>query len=162
MKKLKVYLDTSIVSHLDAPDVPDKEADTKRLWDRIKAGEFEAFISPVVIAEVDRCDEPKRSFMREELRSTPHTFLEETEEVRDLADRYIAADILRAKNLNDSQHVAYACVYNCDMVISWNFTHLVNYKTIAGVKSVNAMAGYKEMPIYPPSMFKEGDKEDEL
>ena len=42
MKKLRLYLDTSVVSHLDASDVPDKEADTKMLWERIKAGEFEA------------------------------------------------------------------------------------------------------------------------
>jgi hypothetical protein len=31
VKKLRIYLDTSVISHLDAPDVPDKEADTQRL-----------------------------------------------------------------------------------------------------------------------------------
>jgi len=39
----------------------------------------------------------------------------------------------------------YACVYNCDMIISWNFKYMVNIKTILGVKSVNAFVGYKEM-----------------
>ena len=53
-----------------------------------------------------------------------------------------------------------SCVYNCDMLISWNFKHLVNYKTITGVRSVNAMAGYREMPIYTPTMLIGGTDDD--
>jgi predicted nucleic acid-binding protein len=161
MKRLKIYLDTSVISHLDAPDVPDKEADTKRLWESIKAGEYEVCISPVVMAEIDNCAEPKRSFMREQLRLVRYTLLPQTDEVTDLAERYIAADILRARNLNDCQHVAYACVNACDLVLSWNFNHLVNVKTMNGVKAVNALAGYKEMPIYSPSMLIGGNEDNE-
>jgi hypothetical protein len=47
------------------------------------------------------------------------------------------------------------------MVISWNFRHLVNIKTISGVKGVNAMAGYREMPIYTPTVLISGGKEDD-
>jgi hypothetical protein len=32
MKKLKVYLDTSVISHLDAPDMPLNMEDTLKLW----------------------------------------------------------------------------------------------------------------------------------
>ena len=42
------------------------------------------------------------------------------------------------------------------MIVSWNFKHMVNYRTISGVKGVNALAGYKEMPIYTPTMLVEG------
>jgi len=42
------------------------------------------------------------------------------------------------------------------MLISWNFKHLVNVKTITGVKGVNALAGYREMPIYTPTMLVSG------
>ena len=161
MKKLKIYLDTSVISHLDAPDVPEKEADTKRLWQKIKAGEFMAYISAVVIVEIDNCHEPKRSFLRREIQTTPHTVLRKTDEVASLADQYIAAKILRPKDYNDCLHIAYTRIYNCDMLISWNFEHLVNYKTVAGVKSVNALAGYDETRIYPPSMLI-GGNENEL
>jgi predicted nucleic acid-binding protein len=65
MKRLKIYLDTSVISHLDAPDVPDREADTKRLWEEIRKGTFEVFISPVVMEEIERCPEPKRHYLRE-------------------------------------------------------------------------------------------------
>jgi predicted nucleic acid-binding protein len=160
MKKLKIYLDTSIVSHLDAPDVPEKEAETKRLWERIKAGEFEAFISPVVIAEIRRCNEPKRSFLQKELQITPHTVLRRTDEVSKLADQYVAAKILRPRDYNDCLHIAFTRVYDCDMLVSWNFEHLVNLKTIAGVKSVNALAGYEETRIYSPPVLIGGIKDE--
>ena len=42
MRKLKVYLDTSVISHLLQEDVPEKMADTRRLWEMFKAGKFES------------------------------------------------------------------------------------------------------------------------
>jgi len=47
------------------------------------------------------------------------------------------------------------------MIVSWNFEHMVNYKTISGVKSVNALAGYKEMPIYTPTILISGGAHDD-
>jgi predicted nucleic acid-binding protein len=161
MKKLKIYLDTSVISHLDQPDAPENEADTKRLWEEIKAGMYEVFISPVVVAELERCYEPKRSGLREHLQGIAYTVLQESAEVAELASQYLAAGVLRKKSFDDCQHVAYACVYNCDVLLSWNFKHLVNHKTISGVKSVNALAGYKEMLIYTPTILVSGGTDDE-
>ena len=161
MKKLKIYLDTSVISHLDAPDVPEKEADTRRLWEAIKAGKYEMFISPVVVMELQKCPEPKRSYLGKCLRAVQYTLLQETDEVLDLAGRYIDAEILRRNSYDDCQHIAYACAYSCDMIVSWNFKHLVNVKTITGVRGVNALAGYREMPIYSPTMLIEGGAEDD-
>jgi len=127
--------------------------DTLRLWELIKAGEYEVCISPVVMAEIDRCEEPKHSYMIEQLSEVAYTELGETEEVLTLAAQYLKAGIMPKRSHRDRLHIAYACVYNCDIVVSWNFNHMVNIKTIAGVKSVNALTGYKEMPIYPPTML---------
>ena len=153
MKKLKIYLETSAISYLDQPERGDKAVDTRRLWEKIKAGEFEAFISPVVAEELDRCDEPKRTVLLEYLRLIPRTMLQGSAEVASLAMAYVNAGILKQKNFDDCQHIAYACVYNCDIIVSWNFKHMVNYRTISGVKGVNALAGYREMPIYTPTML---------
>jgi predicted nucleic acid-binding protein len=160
VKKLRVYLDTSVISHLYAPDRPDWQEDTRSLWGAIKAGKFEAFISPVVVAELDDCPEPKLSYLREQLKLINYVILEKTDEVTNLAERY-AADVLKKKSFLDCQHIAYACVYNCDAVVSWNFKHIVNYKTIAGVKSVNALEGYREMMIFSPTNLIEGSEEDD-
>jgi hypothetical protein len=115
----------------------------------------------VVVTEIERCKEPKLSKLREQLRLVQYILLEETDEVLALASQYLDAKILRQKSYDDCQHIAYACVYDCDMVISWNFKHMVNIRTISGVKSVNAMAGYREMPIYTPSFLIQGGIEDD-
>jgi len=162
MKKLKIYLDTSVISHLDVPDRPDWQEDTRKLWKSIESGEYAAYLSPVTIGEVMDCPEPKRSALLEYLSLIQYTELQKTDEVLELATRYLDAGILRQKSYDDCQHIAYACVYNCDMVISWNFKHLVNVKTISGVKSVNALAGYREMPIYTPTILISGDADDDL
>jgi len=161
MKRLRIYLDTSVISHLDAPDAPDKQEDTRSLWNDIQDGKYEVYISPVDVLELERCSEPKRSGLERQLQAIPYTLLQETEEVIGLASQYLEAGVLRKKSFDDCQHIAYACVHNCDMIISWNFKHMVNYKTISGVKSVNALAGYKEMPIYTPTILISGGADDD-
>jgi predicted nucleic acid-binding protein len=158
---LKVYLDTSVISHLDAPDALEKQEDTRRLWQDIQAGKYEVFISPVVIGEVMDCSEPKRSVLLEYLGAIQHTELKKTDEVLELANQYLDAKILKKKSFDDCQHIAYACVYNCDMLVSWNFKHMVNVKTISGVKAANALAGYREMPIYTPTILISGGSDDD-
>ena len=153
MKKLKIYLDTSVISHLDAPDTPDKQDDTCKLWEAIKAGEYDVYVSSVGVIELNNCAEPKRSLLAEQLREISYTLVKQTDEVIELAELYLNAGIFREKSYRDCQHIAYSCVYNCDMIVSWNFKHMVNVKTISKVKSVNALAGYKEMPIYSPAML---------
>ena len=48
MKKLRIYLDTSVISYLDQQDFPERMAETHKLWEKIKDGEFVAVISDVI------------------------------------------------------------------------------------------------------------------
>jgi predicted nucleic acid-binding protein len=161
MKRLKLFLDTSVISHLEAPDRTEWMADTRKLWDLVQIGEYDAFISPVVMIELGECPEPKYSVLLKWLSKIKYTELQTNDEVLELAEQYLKAGILPPRSARDRQHIAYACVYNCDMVISWNFKHIVNVKTIAGIKGVNALAGYKEMPIYTPTILISGGAEDD-
>jgi len=65
--------------------------------------------------------------------------------------------VLRAKSLDDCTHIACAIVHGCDIIVSWNFKHIVNRKTIQGAKAIAAFAGYREILIYTPSMMLEDD-----
>jgi len=161
MKKLKLYLDTSVISHLHQPDAFEKQEDTRKLWELIKAGEYDIFLSPVVLFEVGNCSEPKQTILLDYLGLIQYTELHESDEVIELANKYLKAGILRPKSFDDCQHIAYACVYDCDVLVSWNFKHLVNIKTISGVKSVNALEGYREMPIYTPTILVSGGADDD-
>jgi len=68
MRKLRLYLDTSTISHLFADDTPDKMRDTNLLWDDIASEEYEILLSPVVMDEVGSCSEPKRGKMFDSLK----------------------------------------------------------------------------------------------
>ena len=59
MRKLKVYLDTSVVSHLMQEDVPAKMADTLQLWELFRKGIYEVYVSTVTLEEISDCPEPK-------------------------------------------------------------------------------------------------------
>ena len=156
MRKLKLYLDSSTISHLFADDVPEKMADTNQLWEDFIDDKYQLYISPVVIAEIDNCPEPKRSNLYAKMKQIQFEILERTEEITYLAGEYINNGVLSEKSFVDCLHIAFAVVNNCDIIVSWNFKHLVNVKTINKVKIVNAINQYREISIVPPTMLIEG------
>ena len=154
-KKIRVYLDTSVVSYLDQQDAPEKMAETKEVWERIKDGDYEVFISTLVIDELQKCREPKRALLLNFLRQIKFTILEVNEETVRLAEKFIDFGVLKKKSFEDCQHIAAAILSNCDIIVSWNFKHIVNVKTIRGIKVVTTLEGYKDILIYPPSALLE-------
>jgi len=159
MRKLKLYLDTSTISHLFAEDTPDKMNDTHILWLDLIKGKYDILISPVVIDEIRKCPEPRQSMMFERLSQIKFQVLKETSDIFSLADEYIKGGVLREKSRDDCLHIAYAVVYNCDAIVSWNFKHLVNFKTINKIRVVNTIHMYKEIGIISPTMLIEEDDE---
>ena len=157
MKKLKIYLDTSVVSHLDAPDTAEKMQDTLALWDEIISGVFDVFISDVTIEELERCSEPKKTKLYEYLGNIDVTRIEETEEAIVLTNKYMEYGVLKEKSRDDCRHIALATISGCDCITSWNFKHFVNIKTIDKVQAVNKLLGYKEIKIVPPPMLIGGE-----
>ena len=53
--KVKIYLDTSVISCLQVPETPERMADTLRLWEDIKAGIYDVVISDVTICNSTAC-----------------------------------------------------------------------------------------------------------
>jgi len=159
LRKLKLYLDTSTISHLFADDVPDKMADTNKLWDDFVSGKYELCISQVVVDEIEQCSEQKRNQLIAKMQLIEFEVLPETDTVKALAKEYIKGGVLKEKSIADCLHIVYAVVYSCDVIVSWNFKHLVNYKTINKVKIVNAMNRYGEIGIVSPTMLLEEDEE---
>jgi predicted nucleic acid-binding protein len=155
LKKIKVYLDTSTISHLYAEDVPEKESETNLLWEDFIMGKYDIYISQVVLTEIQKCSEPKRAKMLRRMREIEFTVLNESDEVEYLANEYIKAGVLKAKSSDDCFHIAYAVINNCDVIVSWNFKHLVNFRTIDKVRVVNAINRYKEIGIISPNMLLE-------
>lgn len=48
-KKLKIYLDTSVISHLSASDAPEKMIDTVKLWEDVVNDVYDILISDIAM-----------------------------------------------------------------------------------------------------------------
>ncbi len=157
MRRLKIYLDTSVISHLQQDDAVNKMNDTLQLWKEIKNKHYEVFISKLVMEEVARCSEPKRTHLLRHLNDIDFTLLEITPEMKALASEIIMQGILTEKSRDDCLHIAAAVTHDCDIIVSWNFKHMVNVKTINGVRAISLLNGYKTIDIYPPNTLMLGD-----
>lgn len=154
-KRIRVYVDTSVVSYLDQQDAPDKMAETKEVWTLLKKGDYEIVISTLVIDELQKCKEPKRTVLLDKLKEIDCMIVPVTGQTVELAEKFIDFGVLKKKSFEDCQHIAAAILSNCDVIVSWNFRHIVNVKTIRGIKVVTTLEGYKDILIYPPSALLE-------
>lgn len=153
MKKLKLYLDTSTISFALADDIAEEERETtKELFEQINKGAYEGFISEIVIREISNTsDSVKKDKLTKFLNSIEFSdILEVNEEVNTLAERYVSENIIPAKHMDDALHIALASVNDIDIVVSWNFKHMVKHKTRVEVLGVNALLGYKTVDICTP------------
>lgn len=155
MKKQKIYLDTSVISHLDQHDAPDKMEDTLILWDEIKRGTYDVHLSQITMAEVLSNKQPKLGLLLEHLEEIEYTLIEVERDAEAYANALISDGILTEKSRADCLHIASAVITDCDMLLSWNFKHILRIKTVNGVRSVSARFGYKGIDIVPPSMLIE-------
>jgi predicted nucleic acid-binding protein len=151
MRKLKIYLDTSAISYLRQPDTPEKTAETLEFWDILKSrNDLDVIISKIVIEEIICCRADKVEFLLEKMAEIEYTTKEETDESKLLLNEYIKYKILPVKSLDDLRHISIAVTNDCDYIVSWNFKHFVNLKTINSVNYVNTINNYHEVKIYSP------------
>ena len=160
MRRLKVYLDTSVVSYLKQEDVPERMQETLRLWELFKQGQYEVYISDIVMKEINACKEEKLSILIKYLEQINLNVIRTGETVVELAEKFIDFGILKQKSFDDCRHIAAAILAGCDVIVSWNFKHIVNVKTIRGVKVITTLEGYKDLLICSPSALIESEEED--
>ncbi|HPO62244.1 MAG TPA: PIN domain protein [Candidatus Kapabacteria bacterium] len=145
-KQLKLYIDTSVIG-----GYYDKEFahDTQILFNSIISGEYLIVISSVTDDEL--LTAPLQ--VKKLLNSVPENLkikVELTEEAVLLADSYIYENVVGKTSRNDCFHIALATINNVDVLVSWNFKHLVNVLKIRGYNAVNIKNGYKPIDIRSP------------
>lgn len=160
-RKTKIYLDTSVVSYLQQEDSPEKTVITNRFWEELKKRDDVAiFMSDVTFAELNKCFEPKRSFMQQKVKVLDFSLLEKDSSAEQLAEEIIKLGILTEKSHDDCYHIAIAVLEGCNYIVSWNFKHLVNVKTINGVRAITNLQGYNAIDIISPEMMFQGADDD--
>ena len=149
MRPLHYYVDTSVWNFLLEEDRPEEQAMTEQFFQQV-ATLGQMAISDIVLQEIERAAAARREALFQLLaRYAPEQF-RLTDEAKELANRYVQAELIPARYLPDALHLAIAVVENCDVVVSWNFEHMVKLKTRLGVNGLNKMLGYREIEIVSP------------
>ena len=146
LKRLTLYVDTSVIGgYFDIEFVND----TKELFDDLGNSRFDIMFSSVT--EDELLNAPLQ--VREFLQTIPEILkkrVELTEEAVVLADTYIAENVVGKTSREDCFHIALATINKADILVSWNFKHIVNVIRIRGYNAVNLKLGYAQIDIRSP------------
>lgn len=155
MKKLRVYVDTSVVGgYFDI----EFEEWSKALVNDFRAGRYQAVVSNVVAREIAAAPDFVRELYAEML-SWPAEIVSVDEEALSLLAQYKAHGVLSNKFLEDMLHIALATIADVDVLVSWNFKHIVRLDKIRLFNAVNLEQGYKPLTIYSPREVISYDQE---
>lgn len=157
MRKLRVYLDTSVLG--GCYDEEFAEPSLKLIEAAIE-GRITALISDTLVAEVVDAPESVRVILKRVIDAGCER-LALSIESQELRDAYISAGIVTATYGDDALHVAHASIARADVIVSWNFKHLVNPMRVRGFIAVNSAQGYGPLVIMTPSDLLEGLEADD-
>lgn len=142
----KIYLDTSVFGgYYDI----EFEEDTQILFEKILLGQFKIVYSTTTLDELLEAPERVQALLLS-IADDLKTRVELTEEVINLADTYLAENVVGRTSRTDCFHIAMGTINAVDILVSWNFKHIVNVKRIRGYNAVNMKLGYPTIDIRSP------------
>ena len=142
----RVYVDTSVFGGTQDTEFAD---DSLRFLEEVRKGVFVVLVSPLTMGELaDAPEDVSRTLF--DLPPSQVESVPLSKEVLDLAEEYIRTGVLGERWADDATHVAAATVAGADLIVSWNFRHIVNFRRIHGFNSVNVRMGYQPITILSP------------
>jgi hypothetical protein len=138
IKKIHVYVETSVWSFAFAEDVPEYRADTTVSLDLCRRRVFEPYISNAVLTEMQFAQPPLRKRLEDLLRDVKPVLLPWLPEADDLADIFVRERGVPPSKPQDARHVAIAIARELDVFVSCNFRHIVNLRREERFNAINA------------------------
>jgi len=144
----RVYVDTSVFGGTQDEEFREP---SRRFFEQVKAGRYEVIVSQLTLDELVGAPASVQNLI-DELSAGRLTRLgaDVLNEASALAQAYLDAGILGPASAADAAHVAAATVAGADLLLSWNFRHIVNLQRIAQFNGVNALNGYPRIEIRSP------------
>ncbi|GHT49597.1 hypothetical protein AGMMS49982_03380 [Bacteroidia bacterium] len=148
-RTLALYLDTSVIGGYYDDEFA---LDTQVLFHEIKDGKYTVVISDLTLQELIKAPERVRNLLHdmaidfEEVMVSP--------ECVELATEYLNEDVVGQTSRDDCIHIATATVHKIDILVSWNFKHIVNVQRIRGYNAVNIKNGYTTLEIHSPKELR--------
>jgi len=152
---IMVYADTSVYGGVYDDEFSKASI---RFFDGVRRGAFQLVLSEIVHRELSFAPVPVQELFQEML---PLALLSPvSEEAVALQQAYIREGIVTKKSLDDALHVALATISGCDLIVSWNFKHIVHFQKIPLFNAVNTLNGYNNLMIYSPlEVIEDEDQE---
>jgi hypothetical protein len=144
MRQLKVYIENSVIGGYFDKVFEDA---TKKLFEKFRDNEYQAIISTHTYGELDN-GAPEN--VKANLETISYEKIEITEEMVNLTQKYMDEKIVGEQYRSDALHIAIATIVNVDVLVSWNFKHIVNLNKIKLFNSVNLKEGYNLLEIRTP------------
>ena len=155
MKQQRVYIDTSIIGGFFDKEF---EKETKMLFQRLENKEVIFVISTILGKELENAPLKVKNLLNN-YDEDSFERVDLTNEAKELADKYIAENVVGKTNLDDCRHIALATIAKVDILASWNFKHIVNLIRIRGFNAVNLKNGYATLEIRNPKELIDYGKE---
>ncbi len=148
MKKLEIYLDTSVISAYFDLKKPVRQLITQK-WFENEIQRYSPHISDLVIQEIENTkDKGLRENFIKLINDAAPTLIPITDIENQLAGKYRAA-ILK-KEVNDTIHIACASLAKLNAIVSWNFQHIVNLETMSAINQINVVENLNMIEIVSP------------
>ena len=144
-RKLTLYLDTSVIGGYYDDEFM---LDTQLLFREILAERYDIAISDLTLKELVKAPENVRSLFQELTISFNEITV--TKECVELATEYMMENVVGQASIDDCIHIATATIHKVDILVSWNFKHIVNIHRIRGYNAVNLKNGYQTIDICSP------------
>ena len=145
MRIQRIYIDTSVLGGYF-----DNEFDvaTERLFDEVRKGEYKVVISNITEGELLNAPERVRTLLND--LEIDYDVIQLTDDAVNLALEYIRENVIGQTSYGDCLHIAIATISRLDLLVSWNFKHIVNIKRIRGYNGINIKNGYPSIEIRSP------------
>jgi len=143
---LRTYIDTSVIGGCCDEEFAEWSL---RLMQEFRDGLKIAVLSDITLQELEIAPE----VVRMQLKDLPPVYQEYVildYKAMQLAQAYLREGVVTNKYLLDAQHIAIATLNRVDVMVSWNFKHIVNLNRIRLYNSVNLKLGYNLIDIRSP------------
>ncbi|MBN1422689.1 MAG: PIN domain protein [Planctomycetes bacterium] len=144
--KPRIYTDTSVLGGCEDEEF---RTPSRRLLRAFVEGELVLVLSELVVRELESAPEA----VRQSLAGVPEENMELvaiSPEVEALASAYLEQGAVPPSMRADALHIAFATLARVDVLVSWNFKHIVNLHRIHAFNAVNLKRGLPLLEIRTP------------
>src|SRR4030066_1318127 len=160
MKKLRLYVDTSVLGGIFDSEEPKRVNTAERLLRLIGDGTYEGYISRLTIEEILAAPGKIQKKLQTKITNSGFSVLEENAESVNLADAYVNAGAIPEKYRADARHIAIGVIHDLDYIVSWNYKNMVNISVRRLINSTNIRMGYNSIEIISPDEVTDGGTVD--